>query len=68
MTIRLDPRKTLPWLVKARRPKAKIDPQEYVESISSGMRMSTHLRVYLPFELFDWQLTLDVILLTLVLK
>ena len=43
-------------------PKAKIDPQEYVERISSGMCMSTHLHVYLPFELFDWQLTLDVIL------
>ena len=60
--------RTLPWLVRARRPKAKIDPQEYVESISSGMRMSTHLCVYLPFKLFDCQLTLDVILLTLVLK
>jgi len=60
--------RTLPWLVRARRPNAKSDPLEYVESISSGMHMSTHLRVYLPFELFDWQLTLDVILPTLALK
>jgi len=30
--------------------------------------MSTNLHVYLPLELFDWQLTLDAILLTLVLK
>jgi len=45
--------KTLPWFVRARRPKTKTDPLPIV---------------YLSFELFDLQLTLDVILLTLVLK
>ncbi len=45
--------KPLPWFVRARRPKAKTDPLTIV---------------YLLFELFDWQLTLDIILLTLVLK
>ena len=44
---------TLPWFVRARRPKTKTDPLSIA---------------YLLFELFDWQLTLDVILLTLVLK
>ena len=42
--------KTLPWFVRARRQKAKTDPLAIV---------------YLLFELFDWQLTLDVILLIL---
>jgi hypothetical protein len=45
--------KPLPWFVRARRPKAKTDPL---------------IIVYLLFKLFDWQLTLDIILLTLVLK
>jgi len=43
---------------QSKKTKSKIDLQEYVESISSRMC------VYLPFELFDWQLTLDVILPT----
>ena len=50
---RKNPSKTLPWFIRARRPKAKTDPLTIV---------------YLLFELFNWQLTLDVILLTLVLK
>ncbi len=45
--------RTLPWFARTKRPKAKIDPLPIA---------------YLPFELFDWQLTLDVLLLTLVLK
>ncbi len=44
---------TLPWFVRARRPKATTDPLPIV---------------YMPFEPFIWQLTLDVTLLTLVLK
>jgi hypothetical protein len=45
--------RTLPWFVRARSPNPRTDPLPLA---------------YLPFELFAWQLTLDVILLTLALK
>ena len=44
---------TLPWFARARSPNPITDPLPLA---------------YLPFEPFAWQLTLDVILLTLVIK